>query len=310
MNLFLQHKIKPMFTFQRSPLFEGDAWIFELNLSGIRCIAYLDETSTELRDSNNLPLLPIFPELKNLHLQCKRPCILDGELILLNNGQMDSKTMSDRLSNPNASTHTPVSYVAYDLLFHNDTNIMDLPLMTRKQLLEDCVTENIDLTISRYADSHSFELYKTSQSEHFKGIIAKRKSSIYLPGQSTQDWLQIFSMPLIHTVLCGSRLDANGHWFYLFGKLRSNLLVYLGQVDSSKCPMDMLMKQRYDDLLKRRRTSSPLAIAPVFPHEHVIWLDPELVFQFEPGPKKKHPLSNAKFLGIHEGQLQLEPAKA
>lgn len=308
MNLFSQHKIKPMFTFQMSPLFEGDDWIFELNLSGIRCIAYLDENSTDLRDCNNLPLLPIFPELKNLHLQCKRPCILDGELILLNNGQMDSTSMSNRLSNPNASTKTPVSYVAYDLLFQDDTNTMNLPLLTRKQLLEDCLMENIDLTISRYADSHSFDLYQTSKLEQLKGIIAKRKSSIYLPDQHTKDWIQIFSTPLVHSILCGYRLDASGNKFYLFGKIKSNLLVYLGQVDSSKCPLDILMKQRYEELLKKKRTTCPLVIAPVFPHDHVIWLEPELVFQFEPGPNRKHPLSNAKFLGIHDGSLRLEPA--
>lgn len=299
MNLFLQRDIKPMLTFQTSRPFASSDWLYELNLSGIRCIAYLDETSTDLRDTNNQPLLPHFPELSELHHQCKKRCILDGEIILIKNGTINSQELNSRLKNPNAISPLPVTYVAYDLLFLENEPTIHLPLIARKQLLEEVLTETLDITISRYQESNCDDLLRISQLEHLNGVIGKQKSSLYLIQQPTTDWVKISTQPYCYAILCGYRYNVTGNDYFIFGKYTNKQLIYLGQVSTKLCSFDESMFHRFQSLTNRMLQSCPLAISPVFSYNTgLIWFQPSLIFLFQPGNCSKHPLTNAKFIGI------------
>jgi len=62
--------------------FDSPDYIFELKLDGERCIAYLDSSTTELRNKRNLKMLGKVPELSDIYKQANNRCILDGELIV------------------------------------------------------------------------------------------------------------------------------------------------------------------------------------------------------------------------------------
>ena len=68
-------------TGRKQPL-DGEGWLSGLKLDGIRCLAYLDADTSDLRNKRNLPLLPTFPELEGLHRQAHGQCALDGGLVL------------------------------------------------------------------------------------------------------------------------------------------------------------------------------------------------------------------------------------
>lgn len=82
MEAFLRRAFRPMLLTERKQPLDGEGWLSELKLDGIRCLAYLDADTSDLRNKRNLPLLPTFPELEGLHRQAHGQCVLDGELIL------------------------------------------------------------------------------------------------------------------------------------------------------------------------------------------------------------------------------------
>ena len=77
-------QIKPMLIKHEQPPFDDDDYIYELKLDGIRCIAHLTKTSTDLRNKRTQKLLPKFPELTQLHKQIKKSCIFTFGTMLSN----------------------------------------------------------------------------------------------------------------------------------------------------------------------------------------------------------------------------------
>lgn len=83
MDIFEQKNLLPMLITKRVEPFNDPAYIFELKFDGIRCIAYLDDHCTELRNKQNKGLLTRFPEMADIHTAAKKRCILDGELFAI-----------------------------------------------------------------------------------------------------------------------------------------------------------------------------------------------------------------------------------
>ena len=89
MDIFSSKGIKPMLIAEQVDPYDDHDSIFELKLDGIRCIAYCDNNSVDMRNKRDMKLLPRFPELKDIYKCCREKCILDGELNVLANGKPD-----------------------------------------------------------------------------------------------------------------------------------------------------------------------------------------------------------------------------
>lgn len=81
--------IQPMFIKKQQQPFDDESYIYEVKLDGIRCIAYLTKTSTDLRNKRTQNILHKFPELNHIHKQIKKDCILDGEIYIFKEGITD-----------------------------------------------------------------------------------------------------------------------------------------------------------------------------------------------------------------------------
>ena len=137
MGVFDEKNISPMLIAQMQEPFNDDNWIYELKLDGCRCIGYFDQSGTCLRNKRNLELLPRFPELKELHRSVSERTVLDGELVVLQNGvpdffELQRRTLlTDRFKIEMAAARHPASFVAYDCLYGGSRSIMDRPLLER-----------------------------------------------------------------------------------------------------------------------------------------------------------------------------------
>ena len=166
MDLFTEKNISPMLIAQMQEPFNDPDWIYELKLDGCRCIAYLEEDRSILRNKRNMELLPRFPELKDIHTSVKDRCILDGELVVMINGVPEFYELQKRtlMTNPvkisMAAGLLPASFVAYDCLQVNDRILLDTPLMERKVILQELVQENERIAVSRYIEEKGTELYE------------------------------------------------------------------------------------------------------------------------------------------------------
>ena len=72
MDIFEKKGIKPMLISEQKDPFDSTDWIYEIKLDGIRCIAYLDETGTDLRNKRDKKMLSFVPELTEINSQVKQ----------------------------------------------------------------------------------------------------------------------------------------------------------------------------------------------------------------------------------------------
>jgi ATP-dependent DNA ligase len=54
-----------------------------------------------------------------------------------------------------------------------------------------------------YVENRGKALFELAKEKGLEGIIAKRKTSIYMPGKRSPDWLKIKSRPQQEFVVCG-----------------------------------------------------------------------------------------------------------
>lgn len=198
MDLFEKKNIKPMLIAEEKEPFDDENYIYELKLDGIRCVAYLDKNSVELRNKRNDKLLFRYPELSeiNKQIRCEK-VILDGELFVMKNGRTDfyemqrRSLMSDKFKIEMASKKLPISFTAFDILYKDNQQLTDLPLIERKQILQECVIENERISVSRYIEIEGIKLFELTAQNELEGIVAKKKDSKYYFDKRTKDWIKI-----------------------------------------------------------------------------------------------------------------------
>ena len=200
MDLFDEKHIAPMLIGASGKAFDDERYIYELKFDGERAIVYLDETGTELRNKRNKRMLPVFPELADLHKQVKGKSILDGEYISLVDGKPNFAEVQRRSLMGNdfkiklAADTYPVSFVAFDILYLNGRDLTGRTLMERKRLLEQIVTPNERIAVSTVFETGGIDLYTLTARQGLEGVVAKRKDSFYIQGKRTKNWIKIKNM--------------------------------------------------------------------------------------------------------------------
>jgi bifunctional non-homologous end joining protein LigD len=296
MDLFEEKNIKPMLISEMTAPFNDPDWIYELKLDGIRCIAYLDQT-TELRNKRNDRLLPKVPELGELHRYAKERCILDGELVILRNGVPDFFELQKRTLTTNkfklmlSSESYPACFVAYDILYHKSSPLLELSLLERKQLLSESISEDPKLAISRYIPEKGIELFELAKQQKLEGVIAKKANSKYYLDKRTKEWIKFKFLRDQDFVVCGYILKEKGVTSVVLGQYSGSELVYKGHVTFGV---------KYGDLKKLETLDhSPFPVTPPG-NENAIWLKPELVCVVQYMPNDKGALRQPVFKGFRD----------
>lgn len=302
MDLFEEKNIKPMLISEMTEPFNDPDWIYELKLDGIRCIAYLDR-ETELRNKRNLRLLPKVPELTNIYQHVKERCILDGELVILKNGVPDFFELQKRALTNNkfkiqmSSEYFPACFVAYDILYQKCSQLTDLPLLERKQILTDTVIEDPSLAVSRYIPEKGIELFEVAKQQQLEGVVAKKNNSKYYFDKRTKDWIKFKFLADQDFVVCGYINKDKGITSIVLGQYNGSELVYKGHVTFGV---------KYGDLMKLETIDhSPFMITPPG-NENAVWLKPELVCVVQYMPNEKGSLRQPVFKGFRDDKGPLD----
>ena len=228
MDIFDEKGIDPMLISERVDPYDDEESIFELKFDGIRCIAYIDDQTTDLRNKRNMMLLPRFPELELLHEDCRHKCILDGELNVLVNGKPDFYEVQRRtiLTDPFkiqlAYKKHPANFVAYDILYYKDKQVTYLPLMERKKLLDEVISESNILSKSRYVEANGIAIYKFAEENGLEGVVGKKKTSLYWFGKRSKDWKKIKVLKEEDFVCIGYMFNKNSMTTLILAKYDDN----------------------------------------------------------------------------------------
>ena len=236
-DLWENKTVKPMLIGAEGEPFDSEDFLYELKLDGERCIAYLDKDRTILKNKRNVLMLPKVPELSEIHRNVNVRCILDGELAVIKDGKPDFFEIQKRsmMSNPvkidMAAKKYPACFTAFDILYYDDHQVMDLPLTERKELLQKAVqSENSRFSVSRYIEKNGISFYNLAEQQELEGIVAKRKDSKYYIDRRTKDWIKIKYLQDDDFVIMGYVPKENSMNSIILGQYRANELIYKGHV--------------------------------------------------------------------------------
>ena len=305
MDTFDKKNISPMLISETQEAFNSTDYIYEIKWDGIRCVSFLNDKCTDIRNKRNKIMLPLFPELTELYKQAKVKCILDHELVVLKNGVPDFYEVQSRTLKTNpfkiqlAASKYPASIIAFDILYYKDKDITSLPLIERKKYLTDATVENNILAVSRYVEGNGIELFAAVKAKELEGIVAKKKSSLYWQGKKTKDWIKCKVMSTEDCVVCGYIHKANNMTSLILGQYDNGNLIYKGHATIG-VSLRVMNQYKYKVV-----DSSPFGYIPKGNNE-AIWMEPNLVCIVESMPTKKDSYRQPVFKGFRDDKLAVD----
>jgi DNA ligase D-like protein (predicted ligase) len=215
--------ITPMAALAVEALPEGPEWSYELKLDGYRALIVKDGASIRLRSRNDKDLLSMYPAVATIarRLQAEQ-VVIDGEIVAVDEqGRPSFQALQHRGSHPQHS----IVFYAFDLLFLDGEDTTPLPLTVRKAKLEK-VVRGSGLPLSVALPGSVPDIIKAVRAMQLEGIVAKKKDSIYEPGERSRNWQKLKLERRQEFVVGGYRLassesvDALLVGYYEDGQLR------------------------------------------------------------------------------------------
>ncbi|MEU7791498.1 DNA ligase D [Amycolatopsis sp. NPDC049159] len=282
----------------------GPEWAYEYKLDGYRAAMRIaPDGTTVLTSRNNIDFTAEFADLDGVLAPALdgRAAYLDGEIVVYGeDGRIDFELMQERRgryvrhqSGPpgRAFEDVPVRFLAFDLLRLGDRSLLTTPYDERRALLASLpMPDPYRVSVVRAvtfdelaADRRTpADFLAHAASAGYEGVVAKLRSSAYVPGQRPDSWLK---HPLIRTqevVVCGWRPGQRSFTGTLGGLLlgahdpATGALVYIGDVGTGFSQAARADLKAQLERLERR--THPFVSAP--PREDTVrarWVEPRLV---------------------------------
>jgi len=205
----LPRDLAPMRPRQAAWAFNSSEYLFELKWDGIRATASRDHGLLRVTDRNGGDLLPLVPELAQLPIP--EGSLLDGEIVVCDSrGRPSYDLLAGRLGPRGAKRGFGPVFVAFDLLYLDRRPLLGRPLTERRRRLRDLELRGRTIGAPDHLDADGEPFLEVVAEYGLEGIVAKRKSSAYVPGTRTGDWLKCHVNPRADVVLGGLVEDTTG----------------------------------------------------------------------------------------------------
>src|SRR5262245_42809786 len=166
---------------------EGN-WIFEPKWDGFRALVFRDGDEILIQSRDEKSLNRYFPELlEPIKSQLPARCVLDGEIVVAQNGGLDFEALQLRI-HPAASRvkllsqETPASIVIFDLLSEDNQDLRNIAFEERRRRLAamlSSATAPIHLTPATTESSVASDWFRRFEGAGLDGVMAKRTSGVY-----------------------------------------------------------------------------------------------------------------------------------
>lgn len=184
----LKGAIEPMLASVSKTPFDNEDWIFEIKWDGYRAIAEIEEEGIRFYSRNGIDLSERFPSVANQLEKLKHICVLDGELVLMNENNLPD---FQKLQHYEAHQSLPVLYYVFDMLALDGRNMESLPLIKRKAILKKMLKKNPVIRYCDHVKGKGTAFFELAQQKGLEGIIAKQQDSEYSRGVRSKQWLKI-----------------------------------------------------------------------------------------------------------------------
>lgn len=192
---YLSHPLDLQFT----ELGTVEEWQIEWKWDGIRGQIIRRSQESFIWSRGEELMSEKFPELLEMLSSFPSGTVLDGEIVCFKDGKpMPFALLQTRIGRKNITKkileESPVSFIAYDILEDNGTDIRNHSLEHRRKRLEVVIDEiaHPKLIASPIIESESWEeltkLHHQSRSMMAEGFMLKRKNSPYEVGRKRGNW--------------------------------------------------------------------------------------------------------------------------
>ena len=280
----------------------GDDWQHEVKWDGMRVLVEVRRGAARLASRNENDATVSFPELAALSAE---DALLDGEVVAFVDGTPSFAALAERMHvsrldrAQRLAERMPVTLLVFDVLRLDGRDLMDEPLSVRREVLT-----ALDLNDDRWQTPPAYDdgpmLFEATLQQGLEGIVSKRVTSRYRPGQRSKEWLKFAHRRRDSYVVGGWRretdsLDRLGA--VLVGEPTAAGLLYRGRVGSGIAGRKAVLLREV--LAGLTRTSSPFADEVPRPDSvGTTWVEPVLVVDIESlGPSAQGRLRQPSYAG-------------
>ena len=188
MELPVNPPVLPMLAKRVSNLPTVGNYIFEPKWDGFRAVIFRDGPEVFIQSRDGKPLNRYFPELiEPLLKQLPARCVLDGEIVIAQDGALDFDALQLRL-HPAASRakllseQTPSSIVFFDLLAHGARDMRHVPFEQRRQKLQSILAKAkppLHVTPATTDFDTASDWFRRFEGAGLDGVVAKPAGGIY-----------------------------------------------------------------------------------------------------------------------------------
>jgi DNA ligase D-like protein (predicted ligase) len=300
--------IEPMQCKLVSKLPEGDGWQYEVKFDGYRALATRRGSRISLLSRRNRSLADQFPDIARALDSLEDGIILDGEIVALDEHGRPSFNLLQNYSSKAAT----VVYYAFDQLAYREKSLSSLPLQKRREVLEAVLSNASDpIRLSAILNASAEQVIAAVKEQGLEGIVAKRSTSRYEPGQRSGQWVKYKTNQGQEFVVGGYRVGRNQFDNLAIGYYEDKRLVFIAKLkngftpaakkaihdrlkalETAKCPFDNLPES------KNARRGEALTEEAM---KNYRWVKPRLVVQaeFTDWTAANH-LRHSRFRGLRE----------
>ena len=192
MQLPINPPILPMLAKRVSDLPQAGDWIFEPKWDGFRALVFRDGKEVMIQSRDEKSLNRYFPELIDpLLKQLPSRCVLDGEVVVAQNGALDFDALQLRI-HPAASRvkllseQIPASIVFFDLLAEGKNDLRGQAFEERRRRLEAVLskaTPPLHVTPATTDFSVASDWFRRFEGAGLDGVVAKPVGGTYEPNK-------------------------------------------------------------------------------------------------------------------------------
>lgn len=225
--------IQPMAAKVVDRLPEGDDWMYEVKLDGYRALLIKRDGHVQIRSRNDKDLTASYPEVASAGKRLDAAsAVVDGEIVALDpEGRPSFQALQHRGSNRG---HAIVFY-AFDLLHLDGRDLTGSSLQSRRARLAN-VIDGSGVLLSVDLEGTAQQVVAAVRDLGLEGVVAKRKTSRYVPGDRHTYWVKLKLDRQQEFVIGGYRPGPHGVDSLLVGYYEGRKLRFAAKVRAGFTP--------------------------------------------------------------------------
>jgi len=266
--------IKPMLATLVKEPFDHPDWLFEVKWDGYRAIAEIQDGKVSLYSRNHIVLNQKFSPVTEALQKFGFDAVLDGEIVVVDEqGRPDFQM----LQNYQKSGRGYLIYYVFDLLYCRGHDLLNLPLLKRKDLLKKILPAGQHIKFSDYVWKEGVLFFQVVKEKGLEGIVAKHSQSPYRMGKRSRQWLKIKTKLTQEGVIAGFTEPLGGRKYFgslVLGAYAGGKLVYIGHSGGGFAAETL--KEIHEKLQPLIQPECPFKTEPPS-NTPVTWVKPQLV---------------------------------